>query len=75
MNNVIYIGARLNKGEVMPNELFTEKPVELVERLKETYPLIELLFVPVSEYSKAFNEVNTAGTARAKAYAQTKGGN
>lgn len=75
MTNVIYIGPRLNKGEVMTNELFTDKPAELIARLKEKYPLIELLFVPVDEYAAANAELKTAGSARAQAYAQaTKGG-
>lgn len=74
MTNVIYIGARLGKDGVLPNEIFTAKPVETIERLKEKYPLIELLFVPVTEYMTARAEMETAGTARNKAYQQTKGG-
>ena len=72
MSNVIYIGARMSKDGVMPNELFTDRPVELIERLKEKYPLIDLLFVGAEEYSAAVKERDTAGTARAAAYAQTK---
>lgn len=74
MTNTIYIGARLNRGEVMPNQLFTTRPVELIERFKEKYPLIDLMFVPVEEYSTALKELHTAGSVRAKAYAQTKEG-
>lgn len=72
MSNVIYIGGQLTKDGVMPNELFTDKPVELIERLKEKYPLIEFLFVPVETYSEAVKERDTAGTVYATAYAQTK---
>ena len=74
MRNTIYIGATINRGEVMPNQLFTTRPLELIERLKGKYPLIELLFVPVKEYSAAINEIHEAGSLRAKAYAQTKEG-
>lgn len=74
MKNTIYIGARLNKGEVMPNELFNDRPTELIERLKEKFPLIELLFVPVTDYVEATAEVSTAGTSRNAAYLQTKKG-
>lgn len=72
MTNTIYIGASINHGEVMPNQLFTTRPVELIERFKAQYPLIELLFVPVKEYSTAVAELRTAGSVRAKAYLQTK---
>ena len=72
MSNVIYIGARLTKEGLTTNELFTARPTEIIARLKETYPLIELLFVNVEEYAAANAEVQTAGTARAKAYEQTK---
>lgn len=72
MSNVIYIGATLSKGGVMHNELFTDKPADLIERLKAKYPLIELMFVNVAELSAASAEVSTAGSARAKAYEQTK---
>ncbi len=72
MKNMIYIGATLKAEGVMQGELFTDKPAQLIERLKATYPLIELLFVNVEEYGAAKVEVQTAGTARAKAYAQTK---
>lgn len=72
MGNVIYIGARLGKDGVLTNEIFTAKPTELIERLKVDYPLIELLFVPVQEYSAAVRELDTKGSARAAAYAQTK---
>lgn len=74
MKNTIYIGARLNKGEVLTNELFNDRPTELIERLKEKFPLIELLFVSVNDYVQAVSEVETAGTARNKAYLQTKTG-
>lgn len=74
MTNTIYIGARLNRGEVMPNQLFTTRPIELIRRFKEKYPLIDLMFVPVEEYSIALKELHTAGSVRAKAYAQTKEG-
>ena len=76
MKNTIYIGARLNKGEVLTNEIFNDRPTELIERLKVQYPLIELLFVSVNDYVQAVSEVETAGTARNKAYLQTtkKGG-
>lgn len=72
MSNVIYIGATLKTEGVMHNELFTDKPAELIERLKGSYPLIELMFVNVAELSAASVEVQTAGSARAKAYEQTK---
>ena len=71
MTNVIYIGHRLTKDGVLTNEIFTAKPTELIERLKEKYPLIELLFVPVNLYTTAKKEVETPGTARNKAYMQT----
>lgn len=74
MTNTIYIGARLNRGEVMPNQLFTTRPIELIRRFREQYPLIDLMFVPVDEYSTALKELHTAGSVRAKAYAQTKEG-
>lgn len=72
MSNTIYIGARLPKDGVMTNEIFTDKPVELIERLKEKYPLIGFLFVPVETYSEAVKERDTAGTVYAAAYEQTK---
>lgn len=74
MTNTIYIGATLNRGEVRTNQLFTTRPIELIRRFREQYPLIDLMFVPVDEYSTALKELHTAGSVRAKAYAQTKEG-
>lgn len=74
MTNTIYIGATINHGEVMANQLFTERPAALIERLKAKYPLIDLLFVNVEEYASAVAELSKAGSVRAKAYAQTKEG-
>ena len=57
----------------MRNELFNARPVELIATLAEKYSLIELLFVPVTEYVEAVAEMETAGSARAQAVAQTLG--
>ena len=73
MTNTIYIGATLGKDDgVMQNELFTARPTELIAALKEKFPLIDLLFVPVEELTAAKLEIASAGTARAQAFAQTK---
>lgn len=70
MQNVIYIGARLD--DVYPNEIFTERPKELIERLQEKYPLIGILFVPVNELATAKEGVKYRGSIYHQAYQQTK---
>lgn len=74
MSNTIYIGYRLGKDGVMTNELFTDRPVELIARLSKNYPLIENLFVGVEDLAAAQLEVKLAGTLRNQAYLQTKTG-
>ncbi len=72
MENHIYIGRSV--GGVMTNQLFTKRPDDLITTLSETYPLIGNLFVPIEEYSAAMRELASAGSLRALAYEQTKGG-
>ena len=74
MENVIYIGAGMPKEGVMRNELFTARPTNLIARLSEKYPLISLLFVPVTELATASEQIQQVGSALAQAYAQTKRG-
>lgn len=72
MSNTIYIGATLNKDGVFANQIYTSRPTERIEQLKAKYPLIDLLFVSVEEYAAAVGELETAGTARARAFARTQ---
>lgn len=72
MKNVIYIGPSQPREGIIHNELFTAEPSELITQLRQKYPLIGLLFVPVEELGAATKELNTAGTARARAYEQAK---
>lgn len=72
MQNVIYVGARLE--DVYPNEIFSERPQKLIERLKEKYPLIGILFVPVNELTTAKAGVKYRGSIYWQAYQQTKEG-
>lgn len=72
MTNEIYLGASLGKDGVMQNELFIDRPIDLIAALKEKYPLIDSLFVPVTELTAAKIEIATAGTARNVAFLQTK---
>lgn len=73
MTNTIYLGASLSKDDgVMQNELFTARPTDLITALKEKFPLIDCLFVPVTELTVAKLEIALAGTARNVAFLQTK---
>ena len=74
LRNTIYIGTTLKKDGVMQNEIFNDRPTELIERLKEKFPLIELLFVSADDYIDASAELVTAGSARFKALEQIKKG-
>lgn len=71
MSNTIYIGERVEG--VMPNEIFTERPLKLIADLRQKYPLIGLLFVPCEHYGQAMAELKSAGSALSEAMAQVKG--
>ena len=73
MSNTIYIGATLSKLDLVSGTIYTERPEPKIEEVKEKFPLIGLLFVPVEEYSAKFKEMQKAGTAINTAFKQTRG--
>ncbi len=71
MTNVIYIGRSV--GAVMENQLFVRFPKRIVASLKNDYPLIDALFVPVTNLDSALDELKDPATKRYKAYKQVGG--
>lgn len=72
MSNVIYIGGRVDC--VYENQVFVERPTKLIEKLKEKYPLIGYLFVPVKDLQSAQDGIATKGSIYWQANQQVKEG-
>ena len=69
MTNTIYIGAPL--AGVNRYQIFTQRPKELIARLRTAYSLIEQLFVSADYLSAALAEMNQQGSTRYLAYQQS----
>lgn len=62
MKQVIYIGTGRKEYDLSQNKIYTEKPVELINNLKEKFPLIGQLFVPVAKLGEATKDLTKQGT-------------
>lgn len=60
----IYIGATKRRYNLKRNRVYTNRPESLIDGLKEKFPLIEQLFVPVKNVNAALEEMSKAGTPR-----------
>ena len=67
---VIYIGPNKLKLGLKRYTLYTERPGQLIEKLKGSYPLIENLFVPVDHLGMAEDEAKKKGYPRYMAVKQ-----
>lgn len=58
----MYVGKSITKAGLLRFQVFRGGKPAIIETLKEKYPLIEQLFVPIAEIDKARADVETKGT-------------
>ena len=58
----MYVGKSITKAGLLRFQVFRGGKPAIIETLKEKYPLIEQLFVPIAEIDKARAAVETKGT-------------
>jgi len=71
---LIYIGPSLSRGRLAQYTTFRGGLPERVEALKEEYPKLGRLIVPVSQLSEAKARAATVGTAEQTAVQEIMGG-
>ena len=69
---VIYIGASNRHLGLSQYTIYTEKPVSLIEVLKNKIPLIERLFISVDKFAEMEQDLNKPETIIYKAWKQSK---
>lgn len=70
--NTIYIGASNRNLGLVQFALYKERPQSLIEMLKEKIPLIDKLFVDVTEFSDAEKDLSKPETLIYKAWRQSR---
>jgi len=65
---VMYIGPNNLREGLQRYQVFKARPTERMTSLKEKYPHIELMFVPIVRLGAALEEVTKKGTLRSVAY-------
>ncbi len=70
----MYVGKSISKAGLLRWQVFLGGKPAVIETLKEKYPLIEQLFVPITEIDKARQAVATKGTPLYLANQQIAGG-
>lgn len=70
----MYIGQSLLSAGLLKNQVFRGGKPAMLDSLKEKYPLIEQLFVPIARIDNAMAEVKTKGTVLYLANQQLLGG-
>lgn len=58
----IYIGPSRRDLDLKNNRIYTDRPVALIKKAQEIYPLIGRLFVPVDDLGKAQDDRHKAGS-------------
>lgn len=70
----MYVGKSITRAGLLQGQVFHGGKPAVIETLKEKYPLIEQLFVPIAEIDKAREAVETKGTPLYLANRQIVGG-
>ena len=74
VDRYMYVGKSITKAGLLRWQVFRGGKPAIIETLKEKYPLIEQLFVPIAEIDKAREAVVTKGTPLYLANQQITGG-
>ena len=70
----MYVGKSITKAGLLRFQVFRGGKPAIIETLKEKYPLIDQLFVPIADIDKARAAVETKGTPLYLANQQIGGG-
>lgn len=70
----MYMGKSIIRAGLFHGQVFRGGKPAVLETLKEKYPLIEQLFVPIGEIDEAWEAVETKGTPLYLANQQIVGG-
>jgi hypothetical protein len=72
---VIYIGPSLGRGRLLANTVFRGGVPEHLKDLRENYPELDNLMVPVAEHMTRVARIKQPGTAEQLAFKALEGGN
>lgn len=69
--NVVYVGPKVN-GVIQQFDIFSGNVPESIEEFSNKYNTIRTLFIPISDFAKAFREVKEKGSALYNLYMRAK---
>lgn len=71
LSNVVYVGPKVN-GVIQQFDTFSGNVPESIEEFSNKYNTIRALFIPISDFAKAFREVKEKGSALYNLYMRAK---
>lgn len=71
LSNVVYVGPKVN-GVIQQFDTFSGNVPEGIEEFLNKYNTIRALFIPISDFAKAFREVKEKGSALYNLYMRAK---
>lgn len=71
LSNVVYVGPKVN-GVIQQFDTFIGNVPEGVEEFSNKYNTVKALFMPISDFAKAFREVKEKGSALYNLYMRAK---
>lgn len=71
LSNVVYVGPKVN-GVIQQFDTFSGNIPEGIEEFSNKYNTIRALFIPISDFAKAFREVKEKGSALYNLYMRAK---
>ena len=71
LSNVVYVGPKVN-GVIQQFDTFSGNVPESIEEFLNKYNTVKALFIPISDFAKAFREVKEKGSALYNLYMRAK---
>ena len=71
LSNVVYVGPKVN-GVIQQFDTFSGNVPESIEEFSNKYNTIRALFIPISDFAKAFREIKEKGSALYNLYMRAK---
>lgn len=71
LSNVVYVGPKVN-GVIQQFDTFSGNVPEGIEEFSNKYNTVKALFIPISDFAKAFREVKEKGSALYNLYMRAK---
>ena len=71
LSDVVYVGPKVS-GVIQQFDTFSGKVPESIEEISNKYNTIRALFIPISDFAKAFREVKEKGSALYNLYMRAK---